>query len=219
MPSILASAVIGRAQTILQDTTAVRWSQTELLGWLNAGQREVVMVRPDACTKIANVTCVAGTKQAIPSADGIMLIDVIRNMGASGTTPGKSIRKVPREILDAQTPGWHSMTATAEVLHYTFEPRAPKNFYVYPPSTGSVSVEILYSASPTDVAVVSNVLGVDDIYEEALVDYILYRAYSKDSEYAGNAERAKAHRAAFENTIGLKTQADTANVKNPNVPG
>lgn len=217
MPTITAQTIVDRAQITLQDTTAVRWSEAELLGWLNAGQREVCMLRPSAFTKLAAQATVAGTKQALP-ADGITVIDVTRNMGANGTTPGRAIRKVPREVLDSNVPGWHTVTATAEVLHWTFDPQAPKTFYLYPPSTGANQVEVLYAATPPEVAL-GAVISIDDIYEQALMDYVLYRAYSKDSGEAAIAARAAAHRTAFENSLGLKAQADAAAVKQPNVRG
>jgi hypothetical protein len=218
MPTITAQAIISKAQTILQDTTGIRWPTTELLGWINDGQREIVMLRPDAYTKISTFALTAGTKQAIPS-DGVMLIEVIRNMGTNGTTPSGAIRKVPRQILDGQVPGWHSATAAATVQHYTVEDRAPKNFYVYPPSLGTTQVEVLYSAAPPDVASASNVISVDDIYSTVLLDYLMYRAYSKDTEYAGNADRAALARKAFENAMGLKAAADAANAAKANVKG
>ena len=55
-------------------------------------------------------------------------------------------------------------------------------------------------AEPADGALYTAVtgdLGVPDIYANAVQDYVLYRAYTKDSEYAGNAARAQAHYAAF----------------------
>jgi hypothetical protein len=219
MPTVLASSVIGKVQTIIQDTTGVRWPQSELLGWLNDGQREIAMLRPDACTKITSLALVAGTKQSIPDADGVMLIEVFRNMGADGSTPGNAVRKVPRQILDAQVPNWHASTSTAVVQHYTMETRAPKTFYVYPPSLGTTKVEILYAAVPADLSADTDVLTIDDIYSNSLIDYLLYRAYSKDAEYAGNADRAMLSRKAFENTLGLKSQADAANSQVANIQG
>ena len=37
----------------------------------------------------------------------------------------------------------------------------------------------------------------DDIYGNALVDYVLYRCYMKDAEFAGNAQRAGSHYQLF----------------------
>jgi hypothetical protein len=133
-------------------------------------------------------------------------------MGASGTLPGKALRKVPHAVLDAQVPNWHAASQATVIDHFTFDPRSPKVYYVYPPSTGTTQVELVYSAAPTDVAVIGNTITLDDIYSGALTDYVLYRAYSKDFTSAGNPERAAAHRQLFENTLGLKAQADAASV-------
>jgi hypothetical protein len=40
-----------------------------------------------------------------------------------------------------------------------------------------------------------------------LQDYILYRAYTKDSDYAGNAARAQSAYAAFANALGIEIKA------------
>jgi len=209
MPTITAQTLIDRAEVILQDTTNIRWPASELLGWLNDGQREVVMLRPDAFAKTASMALVSGTKQSIPS-DGYSLLKVVRNMGSGGSTPGRAVRKVPQELLDSQNPDWHAATATSVVQHYAFDSRSPKIFYVYPPSLGTTQIELLYSAAPTDVAAIGNTITLDDIYANPLIDYILFRAYSKDMEDIGNKERAVAHRQSFENSLGLKAQSDAA---------
>jgi len=74
--------------------------------------------------------------------------------------------------------------------------------------------------------VLGTTINIDDIYANALVDYMLYRAYSKDAEYAGNAQRAVAHYTAFSNSLGvlIKNELDrnpnlSAGGFNPNVVG
>lgn len=227
MSSILASAIVDKAEIVLQDTTNVRWPQAELLGWLNDGQRAIVLAKPDACTVTTVVPCSQGTKQSIGSGDtarAIMLLKVTRNMGADGNTPGRAIRIVSSEILDAQNPDWHSDTEDDEVIHYTYDPRVPKQWYCFPPNTGDGNVELTYSASPQDVAL-GAAISVDDIFETALLDYILYRAYSKDAKYAGNQGRADTHGQAFALALGLNSKnllEQNPNLDqapfNPNVP-
>lgn len=218
MPTITANAIITKAQIILQDTTSIRWVVSELLGWLNDGQREVCMARPDACTKVSSVPTVAGTKQAVPS-DGTAAIKVIRNMGG-GSTPGLAIRKVPMELLDSSVPNWHSQTATGTAQHFCVDVRMPKVFYLYPPSNGTNQVELLYAAPPADVAAVGNVISVDDVFAGPLVDYICFRAYSKDNDLIGNADRAKGHRVLFSESMNSKSQADqVVNQARDNIAG
>lgn len=223
--AITAQSVIRRVVETLQDNTSVRWPVNELVRYLNDGQREIVLYRPDAMVTNAAVALTAGSKQALP-ANGAKLIEVVRN--TSGTK--RSVRLVNREILDAQSPGWHNITGATEILHFMYDPRDPKVFYVYPPAAASgASLDVVYAALPTDVtepadgslytAVTGNI-SVPDIYGNVIQNYILYRAYSKDSEYAGNAARAQAHYGAFADALGVEMKA-TVNfqpntVANPN---
>jgi len=209
----------------LQDTTSIRWPVAELVRYLNDGQREIIVHRPDAMVTNASLTLTAGTKQSLPS-NGAKLIDVVRN--SAGTK--RAIRMCAREILDAQSPGWHNLSGVTEIVHFMFDPRDPKVFYVYPPAqSAGASVDLVYSALPTDIAepaagtdysAVSGAISVPDIYSNALQDYVLYRAYTKDSQYAGNEARAQARYAAFANALGIEIKATVAvapqSVGNPN---
>jgi len=211
---ISAQSIIRRAVETMQDNTSVRWPVAELVRYLNDGQREVVLYRPDSMVTNATVALVAGAKQAVPT-NGSKLIDVIRN--TAGTK--RSVRMTVRNILDTQSPNWYNLTGVTEILHYMYDARDPKVFYVYPPaaSTGA-SVEIVYSAYPADItepadgalytAVTGNI-SLPDIYGNVLADYILYRAYTKDSEYAGNAQRAQAHYAAFQAALTTEMAGTT----------
>lgn len=209
MGTILASAIFLKAQRLLLDETAIRWLEPELLGWLNSGQREIVLLKPNSCVKNEAVQMMAGTKQALP-AGGLVLIDVVRNMGADGATPGRAITGVQRDVLDTVSPDWHSASANAVAKHYVYDVRDPKNFYLYPPQPPATTqrVEIVYSVAPTELTATSDVISVDDIYEGCLIDYLLYRAYSKDAEFAGNGERAVAHFQAFQSALGVKLKGE-----------
>ncbi|HDK8696501.1 TPA: hypothetical protein PVA50_004840, partial [Aeromonas hydrophila] len=48
----------------------------------------------------------------------------------------------------------------------------------------------------------------DDIYINPIIDFMLYRCFSKDAEYAANSNRAAGHYNAFLQQLGEKTQAD-----------
>jgi hypothetical protein len=216
---ITAQSVIRRCVETLQDPTSIRWPVAELVRYLNDGQREIATFRPDAMVKAATLDCVAGSKQSLP-ADGTKLIEVHRNAVGSR----KAVRLVNREILDAQVPSWHNLTGQAEVVHFMFDPREPRAFWVYPPATSAAKLDITYSSLPTNIAepadgstftAVSGDLSVPDLHANALIDYVLYRAYTKDAEYAGNAERATAHYQAFANSLGVEIKGTVAVQPNP----
>lgn len=217
MGTITAQQVIDKAQIVLQDTTAVRWPEVELLGWLNDAQRAICSVLPELNAVTANITLVVGTRQALPTG-GITLLKIVRNMGVGGSTVGTALRKVPQELLDSQVPDWHTQTAATALRHYVYDQRAPKVFYVYPPSVVSNTVEALYTAAPTDIAL-GTVITLDDVYANPLMDYVLYRAYSKDLEMAGNDSRAKDAMGAFVAFLTAKKSVDVANAPTEMVKG
>lgn len=212
--AITAASILDRASKIIQDTTNVRWPTVELVQWLNDGQREIILHRPDANPKTAQVTLAAGTRQTLVSGTGAggvgasiapaKLLDIICNVAGSARTT--AIRLVEREVLDSQTAGWHGSTAALNAAHYMTDPRDPLSFYVYPPALATSKVEVLFTAYPTDLTdpVGASSISLPDIYGNALLDYMLYRSYSKDSEYAGNATRAQFHYTSFANSLGLE---------------
>lgn len=205
--------LINRAKTVLQDTTAsgTRWPNTELQDWLNDAQKQIVLYRPDAkAVNEAFTPTINQTKQTIPAA-GLKLIDVMRNLAGDK----KAIRKIERAVLDDQISGWHNSTATINVEHFIYDSRDPKNFYLYPvPATGA-SIEIIYSTVPAAVSLSAfdgtdtATIGVDDTYASAILDWMLYRAYSKDADYASNANRAVAHYQAFGDALNVKLNMET----------
>lgn len=194
--AILANDIIARAQVIVQDTTGVRWPEAELLRWLNDGQREVAIVKPSATAQNVALTLQAGTLQHIGTG-GLQLIRVVRNLKntAMPRVGTRATRVVDREVLDAQHPSWHDPDVfpyTKEVKHFCFDEVDPTHFYVFPGNDGTGVVEAIISQSPPDATLGGNI-NVPDIYSNALLDYVLFRAYQKDADYAGNAERSAIH--------------------------
>lgn len=221
MGTITAQVIIDKAQIVLQDTTAVRWPETELLGWLNDAQRAICAVLPELNAITGNITLVLGTRQTLPTSApaGITLLKIMRNMGVGGTTAGVALRKVPQELLDSQIPNWHDVAAATTLLrHYVYDQRAPKVFYVYPASVLNNTVEALYTAAPADITL-GTAITIDDTYATTVMDYILYRAYSKDLEMAGNDTRAKDSMGAFVAFLGAKKSVDVANAPTEMVRG
>jgi hypothetical protein len=209
--AINAKDVIHQAVDLLQDTTSIQWPAPELVRWLNAGQRQIIVHRPDALNKAATMTCVAGTKQTLP-ADAAELIEVVRNN--TGISK-RVVRSCDRSALDAQIPGWHALTGKDEIRHFMYDPREPKAFWVYPPATASAVLDINYAANPTDIAepapgsIWSDVVGtisVADKFANALVDYIMYRASFKEGG-TQNLAKASAYAQTFAGALGIDVKS------------
>jgi hypothetical protein len=219
MSTVKVTEIIRRVEYVLQDTN-IRWPRVELQNWLNESYMAVTLLRPDANAKSGTFTCAAGSRQVLtavfPSA--LRLLDVTRNLAS--TSSYKVVRLVARSVLDDQRPSWHSETGTVNIQHFTFDPRQPKEFFVYPPATTSAEIEVVYADAPGAHALTEaqldpdtgsdEVIKLDDIYMSPIIDWILYRAYSKDAEYGANEARAQAAYGAFNAAIGAKSQTDSA---------
>jgi len=216
--AVQASEILERAQTLIQDNTGVRWPLPELAGWLNDAMREVALQKPSASSSSAVLDLVAGTRQTIP-VGALMLLRIVRNLESASTDGNRigkrAIRLINRDVLDTQHPDWHDESVVPpeiQVKHFIFDETDPTSFYVYPASDGTGKVEALISQSPTPVAATglsltdyAMDLPLPDIYGNAVLDYVLYRAYSKDASFAENMDRAGFHFSAFANSLGIKS--------------
>lgn len=218
MATIKVIDIIDRAEEILQDPSNVRWSQQTLLDYLNDAQREIVLYRPDANPVNQSFTLAQAAKQTLPTA-GLRLLSLYKNL--SPTT--KPITNIQKKVLDDQIEDWYGTTST-NVEHYVYDPYDPKIFYVYPhPSASGHTVEIVYSSTPSNITIsnfstATTVIGVDDIYANAILDYILYRAYQKDTEYAGDLNKAGVYLQTFQGSMGVKNQVDASSTPKVSTP-
>ena len=205
MGTITAKKILDDAAVVLQDQTGVRWPLSEGLSWLNDGQRALVGLKPDAYVENKTVQMGAGTKQDAP-ADANGPVAVVRNMG-SGSTPGPAVNPIAIQMLDSLVPGWHSATASGETKFYMTDPGNAKNFYVYPPQPATPTyLELVYPCLPADVSATTDPITLDDGYATALMDYVLFRSFSKETE-AGSDARAAAYYNKFVLAIGAKDSA------------
>ena len=103
MSVITAASIIDKAAKLLMDVNNVKWTRSELLGWINDAQRQIVIMSPNATNKVATIKLVAGTRQSIPS-DGWTLLNIIRYMGTDGTKPGRAVRLASYDMMDSFNP-------------------------------------------------------------------------------------------------------------------
>tara|TARA_R110001606_G_scaffold37619_1_gene106222 strand:+ start:1240 stop:1908 length:669 start_codon:yes stop_codon:yes gene_type:complete len=212
--------IIKRVQRVCNDKTGAVWEAKELLEDFNDAIKDIVLHRPDASTVNKFFDCVPeSSKQSLPD-DALQLIEVIRNKD------GSIIAKVARKMLDVMNPVWHQSEPTANIESYVYDERDRKHFYLYPRPAGTTEephqVEVVYSTCPADVALTDEELEagtsdktipLEDTYSNAIIDFMLYRAYSKDLGSAANMARSARHYQTYGNALGVKLQADAMMMK------
>lgn len=213
--AVAASTIIGRVRKQLIDEGSLkRWSDTELLSWISDGQRAIVAYAPSAYSKTEAVRLAVGTKQTIPP-DGHMLLGLTRNMGLDGTTPGRAIRVIQRDAIDAFAPDWHRSQQTQTIQNFIYDPQQQTTYYVYPPSNGESYVEIIYSASPPELGSAGALISLPDLYQTPLFDYVMFRALQKDADFGAGQAAAANYRALFEGFLQVAEAGELT--ENPNL--
>ncbi len=214
--AIQVKDILLNAGIVLNDLGAARrWPLTELLGWVNEAASRICAAKPNANVEPMTLTLASGAKQTIP-APATNLVRVLASL-----VPARAAATiVSRQLLDGFSPAWQDpavFTATPDVRHVILDPADPETFFVFPPNDGTGQIEAEMALQPTpipapltsdDIAAYTDPIPLGDQYQTAILDYVLYRAFSKDAALPNAANRAIGHFQAFQVAIGEKVQKD-----------
>lgn len=200
--------VLGRVNSQLRDPGFIRWTKAELLGYFNDAVRSVVLSRPDATASIIPFLCAAGVRQQLPETV-YQLIDVV------GQDSGRAVVPADRVTLDTADPMWRSTTGEMSAEAYLYNPALPKYFMVFPGMSADVQLELAVSLYPIEVQLEELdeddpvEMQISDIFVNPVVDWCLYRAFSKDAP-GQDDNLAKEHLQNYNNAMGIKNKVDRA---------
>ena len=209
--TIVPATVMTEIADKLNDPSMVTWTEANLLTYLNDALYLIQSLRPDAFGVTKVVTLAAGTKQALPDADTVLL-DVVRNMGSDGLTPGFPITPIMRSDMDTINRSWHKQTGQAAIDHYMYNRQTdPYTYYVTPPVSAAVvvQVEIVTAAPHTKVTSgnKSTALDIEEVYEPAIKEWMLRQAYLKEVS-PQSVQKASGHQQTFFQMLDLKKVPD-----------
>lgn len=222
---VKASEIMQRAGILLTDEDAIRWPLPERAMWINEAVSAIVTAKPSAATETRVVNLAVGTKQEVPT-DGprkpVMLMRAIRNILPDGK-PGRAISPIDIVAMNAIEPDWHSERRTRQQAdHYIYDEQNPEEYFVYPANNGTGKLELLLACIPEPIKASGNEneiesydqdIGLIQGYDVAVLDYLIYRAQSKDAT-GGSADLAMAHYNLFAQAVGLKAQVEAVNSPN-----
>jgi hypothetical protein len=198
--TITAGDITGPARKLLLDVAAVTWPASELHDYLNEGIRATCLIKPDVYTTQAPLTLITGIEQQLPS-DSTGLVSIIRNTASKST-----ITQVDTELLVEANRFYPAGTTSVDVEHFTFDPRQPRRFLVYPPATNTSSVIAVYGITPAEIAADSDDFPLPEAYQAPLIDYVLARAYGKNSKKQ-DLTKETYHMQAWGKALGMKASA------------
>ena len=230
MASLAVKDILKRVTRALQDPDAERWSLEEHLDAINDALLDICFYKPSACSETVILEMAEGTLQTLGEGQS-QLIRVTRNITSAEVDEppvvgGVAVTSIERDSLDRQMPDWHDpnvVPQSATVLHVMTDPMSPDTFYVYPGNDGNGRIEAVVAVEPDEIETpaspdtLSSYDGLEvplgRVFKSAIIDYVLYRAYAKDMQFAGAAQRAVAHFQNFNSALGVRRQLEA--VANP----
>lgn len=184
--------IIDVARSITNDSDSVlyRLSNTELLGYVNDGLKEVSRLMPEYFHKIGDMTCETdNTEQAVTFSNAQELLAVLRIHN------GRAVHPMDVAAMSRFNPDWATDTAGA-AQNWAKLPDDPLRFYIYPKAPAAQVLDVLYVGNPSVYALVDTITEVPQSTGPALADYVIYRAESRDDEHS-NTGRAISHYQSF----------------------
>lgn len=191
---IKVSDILTNAGFLLEDVDHDRWSPSELISWLNDAINELAIRRPPAFSEHTVLTLTEGARQQLPDNSNVLL-DVIMNLPSM-----RAVTRVDRKLMARMNPEWFAMTPSDVIKHFMYDDKDTDKFYVYPPAQEGTQLEILHVKVPT-VTSIDDTIPTQEQYRVPLLNYIMWRSLSKDSEL-GAVNLAVSYFQAFNEAIG-----------------
>lgn len=214
----LVEEITARVQFLVNDPNGDAYPAPAIWDFIYDAEQTIANTRPDALNKTAAFTCTDGSRQDLSGtfSDAVNFLDA-HSIVLSGGDLGGVVRRVSMRDLDAIRPKWRTATRTNSLREFMHDKREPLIFHVNPPALSGAQLLISYSARPTAYPNVDETTrtSVGEQYLPMIMDWVLYRCFSKDEEGSVNSARALAYRKSFYEAMGIKDAAeDKAGPKN-----
>lgn len=211
--TLLASNYIAALRvTLLDPSPGVTWTDSDLLLFIAAAEREVCTLKQEAYVVRGAVAMVAGNKQTLP-AGATASMDFYQN-----TASKKPITQIQRGLLDEASRWWPVQTPQKDVNQVITDSRNPTQFDVDPPNDGDGLIECLYCFTPPNFATTAEAMHLPDIYEAPIKFFALSEAYSVNSKRQ-DLTKVSFYRNEARTTLGIKSQSQVAVSPKVGAPG
>lgn len=178
-----ASELITQIRSELVEPIAGFWTETELLGWINRAESDFVNRTRILEDKDTTSTIQGITEYPLPS-NCLSIRGVLYNELSSSNSPNW-IRLIPTNLEKTmqQAPNFLSTDVNAQNIPRSYMVWG-RSLIVYPTPnlTGSDNLVLYYKAKPIPLQYVTDQLNLDDSLREAVIAYVLWKAWQKGKE-------------------------------------
>jgi hypothetical protein len=161
-----------------------------MLTYVNGGILECATLRTELFSTIGDLICTPGQcEQGITFDDAVALLEVLCIHDGTGLTVFNI------DTMNAFNPSWRADTAGPARQWARFA-NDPLKFFVYPKAPLTVQIlDVRYVRNPSTFTIDEEIDEVPAVFKTALVDYVVFRASSKDDEHIGDGRAAAFYQA------------------------
>lgn len=190
--------IITQIRSALVEPVAGFWTNEELILWINRGQSD--FVNRTRVLEDKDVTSTEANVGVYPLPSNCLSVRAIFiNLATEGQTA--NWRRLVPSNLEKNAQQSPNFTATGD--GQTGDPGSymiwGRSLYLFPipRTTGSDNLMMFFKAKPIDITASDQPLGLDDSLHEALIAYVLWRAFEKEKEF----DQAQYQRGIYEGYI------------------
>jgi len=207
---LVAGSLFKACAIELNDIEFVRWTKDDLAEYLTDAIAVMSSLKPTLFTVFEPLGLKPGPMQTVPG-EFTELVDILYNLHPDGTH-GEPVNK--GSFTAARALGRSSCAPVDGVGYvvrsYTVHPENDTFFTVDPPVPSNVPYPIVWAllqrapnviTSENDAVVMANTTP--ETYRSALLEWMLYRAFARDTESSDSFNRSQAHYKAFYQFLGL----------------
>jgi hypothetical protein len=194
---LLAGELFRSCSIELNDLDYVRWTKDDLATFLTDAIAAMSALKPTLFSVFVPLRLAPGAVQTVPG-EYTELIDVLYNLNSDGTQ-GEPINQ--GSFTAARALGRSSCTPAYGVGYMV------RSYTVHPANMPLPAVWALARRAPvvitaeTDAVVMANTTP--ETYRAMLLEWMLYRAFARDTESSDSFTKSQAHYKAFYQALGL----------------
>ena len=179
-PTYTVQDVFSRAMRTFGDESGVQLETTDLLRWINDGQRDIVQ-RESILKAKSSVMSTAGVASYSWPAENILSIDSLHYDGQK--IANMSFAQAEQDVIGDQP----SNTADQPIIWYEWAGQ----FTFYPIPETSKQITIYFTKAPAAVTAPTDLLSIPDRYFNSLLQYVLQQAYEMDEDWQASDAKSK----------------------------
>lgn len=196
-----------------QNHEYVRWKVNDLHDYLNQGLMEIGAYRPDAFANTYEIDLVPGRVQQAPNGDAVQSIS---------DSDGRMVHKSDAPLLKAFSAYFDAGDALRlcdgqivyKLRSFASDETDPTLFYVSPPVPRGIKakakIQVNSRAPQYKGGDWDTPIAIQEKYYNNLIDFMLARAYAKDTESQVSAAKSQRLLQLFYQSMGAKYKIDSA---------